>query len=529
MTAMKRRTFLQAAGYTALYGGLVADLGKSAQAMTRAEIAGPDPDLHLLRRISFGPVAQELARVREIGRAAYIEEQLAATDSNVETLAQALYPLINLDAVGTFASTGGGFAIDSHILALQSAMIYRAVFSKAQLREVMVDFWNDHFNTYVRKNPVPHKIGFDRDVIRAHALGNFKTLLKATVRHVEMLHYLDQWMNATGAINENYARELLELHSLGKGGGYSEADMKALSLILSGLSYEAAVQGDLLAGSSYADPRFYPERHDVSEKQFLGQTFPAGGGEAEIDRALDLILSHPGTARFIATKLCRRFVSDDPPAALVDRVAAAFTSSDGDIPSMLRVLLNSAEFAASGANKIKRPMESVIGAVRACGINQYDYSLNTNMFGNPLLGGGVIFQSLTAAGQQPYGWVPPNGYPDSNAYWGNTNSLLYQQKFLVQLSETMSYGRALADPAAFFQQGNSVSANVAKAKTPRQAALNCIDNLLFTKLPPAAEAAALAFVAQADEPDAEVPTAELEVRIKGLVFALLSSPWFLLR
>lgn len=525
MTVMKRRTFLQAGGYGLLYAGLAADFAKSAHALTPKEIASDDLDLHLLRRISFGPVAQELARVRLIGREAYIEEQLNARDDGVT--ATAFYPLIAADATAIYASSGAGFSIDTHLAHLQSAMIHRAVFSPAQLHEVMTDFWNDHFNTYIKKNPIPLKICFDRDVIRAHALGNFKTLLRATVRHPEMLYYLDNWMNAKDAINENYARELLELHTLGKDGGYTEADMKALSRILSGLSYPIdPVAGTLVGYGSYF---FDINKHDRGAKTFLGQYFPAGGGEEEIDHALNLILDHPGTARFIATKLCRRFVADQPPEALISRIASTFRATGGDIRAMLRALLQSAEFAASAGQKIKRPLQAMIGAVRACGVNLYDYALNTDIYGTALLGGGVLFQSLAAAGQQPFGWVPPNGYPDSATYWGNTNSLLYQQRFLVRLSETISYGRAMADPAAFAQQGNSTATGVTRATTPREAVDNAIANLLFTQLPTAAAQAALAFVAQDADPDATMDAAQLELRVKGLVFVLLSSPWFLVR
>lgn len=524
---MQRRSFLQLAAYSALYGGLLADLGRSALAMEPGEIAGPDLDLHLLRRISFGPTPASLARVRDIGRAAYIEEQLGASDLLAETLTAALYPLINTTGSAIYLSTGAGFVVNIHQLELQSAMLYRALFSSAQLHELMVDFWNDHFNTYLRKNPVPMKIDFDRNVIRAHALGNFKTLLKASVRSAEMLHYLDNWLNRSGQINENYARELLELHTLGKGGGYSEADMKALSLILSGLGFVTDLP---LSALAYGTVQFNASQHDGSAKHFLGVDFPAGGGEAEIDRALDLILAHPGTAQHIASKLCRRFVADDPPPALVERVAASFTATGGDIKAMLRLILNSAEFETSAGAKLKRPLEAMIGALRACGINQVDQLANTTLFGIPVAApNGLLFNSLVQAGHEPFGWVPPNGYPDSADYWANSNTMLYQQKFLVGLVEGISYSYLLADPVSFLTLGNSVATGVTRAKTPRQAVSNAVANLLFTPLPEAASAAALAFVAQDADPDAEMTNTELEQRVKGLVFVLLASPWFLLR
>lgn len=524
---MKRRTFLKSASGAFLYGGLIADLARPALAMTPAQIAGTDADLHLLRRISFGPTLQELERVRRIGRTAYVDEQLEALDLPTELIVSTQYPLINTGSTAAFLGSAGGALIDLHLGELQSAMLYRAIYSGAQLRELMVDFWNDHFNTYLRKNPVPLKADFDRDVIRRHALGNFKAMLRATVRHPEMLHFLDNWLNTRESINENYARELLELHTLGKEGGYTEDDMKALARILTGLGY---VRDEPLAPLLYGQVRFVRERHDDGSKVFLGVRFPAGGGEEEIDRALDLICDHPGTARHIAHKLCCRFVADDPPLALVARVADVFIATDGEIRPMLRAILSSPEFEASAGQKVKRPLEAMIGALRACGINRFDHLLNVDVFGAPLLGtDGQLFQSLVSAGHEPFGWVHPDGYPDAATYWGNASSILQQQRFCVRFVEGLAFGRVLSNPMGFLFGGQSVAAAVTDARTPRQAVLHACGNLLFASLPPAATDAAVAFVAQDVSPDDELSADVLEPRVKGLVFALLSSPWFLLR
>lgn len=526
MLTMNRRGFLQAAGYASASAGLLGSLWQEAQALTPAQVAGTDPDLHLLRRISFGPTDTALARVRKIGRAAYIDEQLAARDLPTGLLAATLYPRIDTAGTGIYLTSLTGGNPEGHILDLQSAMLYKALFSSAQLYEVMVDFWNDHFNTYIRKNPVPLKIDLDRSTIRPHALGNFKTLLKKTVRSADMLHYLDNWLNRKGQINENYARELLELHTLGKG-NYSEADMKALSRILSGLGYITDLP---LAAALYGTVQFNATQHDTSAKTFLGQSFPAGGGEAEIDRALALILDHPATARHIAGKLCRRFVSDNPSSTLVSAVAATFTSTGGDIKAMLRQILNSAEFAASGGAKLKRPTDAMIGALRACGVNRVDHLVNTEMFGTPIAApSGLLFTALSKAGQAPFMWQAPNGYPDSADYWGNTNTMLYQQKYLVKLVEGISYSYILQRPLAALQSGNSVATSVTRAKTPRQAVDNAIANLLFQPLPSSVTSLAYSFVAQGGSPDAVLDAATLERRVKGLVFVLLASPWFMLR
>ncbi|WP_162932453.1 DUF1800 domain-containing protein [Solimonas sp. K1W22B-7] len=526
MLAMNRRAFLQAAGYTSLSSSLVGSLFQEAEAMTPAQVAGPDADLHLLRRISFGPTDTALARVRRIGRAAYIEEQLGARDAATGLLAAALYPRIDTAGSGIYLTSLTGGNPEGHILDLQSAMLYKALFSSAQLYEVMVDFWNDHFNTYIRKNVVPLKIDFDRGAIRPNAMGNFKTLLKKTVRSADMLHYLDNWLNRKGQINENYARELLELHTMGKG-NYGEADMKALSRILSGLGYIVDLP---LAVALYGTVQFNAAQHDTSAKTFLGQNFPAGGGEAEIDRALNLILDHPATAKYIAGKLCARFVSDTPPAALVTAVAATFTATGGDIKAMLRQILNSTEFAASAGAKLKRPQHAMIGAMRACGINRVDHLVNTELFGVPVANpAGLLYTSLGKAGHAPFMWAAPNGYPDSADYWGNTNSMLYQQKYLVKLVEGVSYSYILARPLAALQGSNSVAGSVTRARTPRQAVDNACANLLFQALPASVTSLAVSFVAQGAAPDAVMDPALLEQRVKGLVFALLASPWFLLR
>lgn len=527
-TAVSRRRFLQGTAALTMTGGLLTDLLKTAHALEPAEVAGSDPDLHFLRRISFAPTPQELQKVRDMGRDAYLQEQLTLQDSATELDVTLRYPLVAGNALTTFVGSAAGIVRTVATGQLQAAMIYRAVHSQAQLFEVMVDFWNDHFNTYIDKNPVPLKLTFDREAIRPNALGNFKTLLRATVFHAEMLHYLDNWLNSAESINENYARELLELHTLGRDGGYTDADLKALARILSGWTYTEGVQGDPLNGQFYADVVFKPELHDTSAKRFLGHDFAAGGGAEELDRALELLVDHPSTAQYIAQKLCAKFVADKPPASLVAAVTNTFTTTDGDIPSMLRVIFQSAEFANSAGQKFKRPINAMAGAVRAIGMGTTEYTVNIGLFGT-VNGAGALVEHLTAGGQAPFGWVPPNGYPDERRYWSNTNSLLQQQKFLVQLAESLSYGRLLDDPLGFLLQGTSIASAVTQASTPREAVDNALRNLLLEAIPASGRSAILDFMAQGGDPDTEVDKDELENRVKGLVFVLLSSPWFLVR
>lgn len=488
-----------------------------------------EPHLHLLRRISFGPTPESLERLKAMGQTAYVEEQLTLRDDAVELDVQTRYPLTQSPSQTIYATTViGGQPYWLHTRQYQNAMLYRAAHSRAQLFEVMVDLWNDHFNTYLYKNPVPLKLDFDRTVIRPNALGNYKDLLRATVFHGEMLHYLDNYLNRAEAINENYARELLELHSLGRDGGYGEADLKALARILSGWTYVRSPANvwrptDAL---DYGQAIFDAAGHDAEPKTFLGEYFPAGGGAEELDRALSIILDHPGTAWHVARKLCRRLVADEPSEALVAAVAQRYRDTDGDIPAMLRRVLRSDDFRSSAGQKLKRPIHALIGAVRAVGVDRLDHTLNYGLYGvahNP----GQLLQHLEQAGQAPFSWTPPDGFPDTRAYWANTNTLLYQQKLIVRLAASRSYSHLLSDPLAAREQGLTVADDVAYATTARQAVSYAIANLLLGPVPVDAVALAIDYMADGGDPDAPRSRNELTQRIQGLVLALLSSPWFL--
>src|SRR6267143_1436378 len=211
----------------------------------------------------------------------------------------------------------------------QTRMLLRALFSPNQLEEQMTWFWMNHFSVFQFKGPLRALVAdYEERAIRRHALGRFRDLLGATARHPAMLIYLDNAQNAANRINENYARELMELHTLGVDGGYSQRDVEALARILTGWSLN-------LAGGELS--RFYPRRHDFSDKQLLGVTI-RGKGAAELDEALDLLARHPSTARFVSRKLAMFLVADEPPPALVERMAQSFAASDGDIAQVLRTL-----------------------------------------------------------------------------------------------------------------------------------------------------------------------------------------------
>src|SRR5256884_2841555 len=353
---------------------------------------------------------------------------------------------------------------------LQMSRIIRAVYSERQLQEVMVDFWTNHFNVYAAKGADRWLLtSYDRDTIRPHTLGKFYDLLLADAKSPAMLFYLDNFQSVSpnaqlpqqrpGArrgplaslrmsnnpqdqrpqqqqqrrgINENYARELMELHTLGVDGGYTQKDVQEVARCFTGWTIiaprgaGAAAQG--VMNGPMADMRtragtfiFRPAVHDNGEKMVLGHKIPAGGGEKDGLMVLDILAHHPATAKFIATKLVRHFVSDDPPPALVERVAQTFLKTDGDIREVLKVIFFSPEFNSADAYraKVKRPFELAISTVRTLGAD-------TN-------GGPQMHQWIARMGQPLYGFQTPNGYSDVAENWVNTGALLERMNFALAL------------------------------------------------------------------------------------------------
>ena len=358
---------------------------------------------------------------------------------------------------------------------LQMSRILRAVYSERQLQEVMVDFWTNHFNVFAAKGADRWLLtSYDRDTIRPHTLGKFYDLLLADAQSPAMLFYLDNFQSVSpnaqlpqqrpgaqrGAlgelmrirnpilmsnnpqqqtpqqtqqrrgINENYARELMELHTLGVDGGYTQKDVQEVARCFTGWTiFQPRGGGAAAAALMGRDARddagkfiFRPGVHDNGEKIVLGHKIPAGGGMKDGLMVLDIVAHHPATAKFIATKLVRRFVSDDPPPALVDRVAQTFLKTDGDIREVLKAIFFSPEFNSAEAYraKVKRPFELAVSAVRTLGAD-------TN-------GGPQFHQWIARMGQPLYGFQTPNGYSDVAENWVNTGALL----------ERMNFGLALA-------------------------------------------------------------------------------------
>ena len=264
-------------------------------------------------------------------------------------------------------------------------------------------------------------------MIRANALGNFRTLFKATVRSGEMLHYLDNWLNRKDAINENYARELMELHTLGVDGGYTQTDIVNVARALTGWTIRPR-EG---SGTQYVK-----RLHDDKVTTVLGQTLKAGGGDNDIERVLDILAAHPSTARHIATKLARRFVSDTPPASLVDRAAARFTATEGDLREVVRTIVTSPEFFAADAYrvKVKTPLDFVASALRATGAE--------------IRSAVPLARELRDMGMPLYFCQPPTGYDDTAVTWVSAGALVSRMNFAVALGKNEIRGIRIANPPA---------------------------------------------------------------------------------
>ncbi|SCK50200.1 Uncharacterized conserved protein, DUF1800 family [Variovorax sp. HW608] len=302
----------------------------------------------------------------------------------------------------------------------QQRFVLRALYSPNQLEEQMTWFWTNHFNVNARKANLRALVGdYEESAVRPHALGRFRDLLGATLHHPAMLLYLDNAQNAADRVNENYARELMELHTLGVGGGYSQADVQELARVLTGV-------GIRVRGADAAPPRlppelrgdyvqqglfeFNPNRHDYGPKTLVGQAMTQRG-LAEVDEALDRLARAPATARFISRKLAVYFVADDPPPALVGRMAETFRQSDGDIAATLQTMFESREFAASLGRKFRDPVHYVIASVRLAD----DGRIVSNL--NPML------QWMYRMGEPLYGHETPDGYPMTEDAWASAGQM----------------------------------------------------------------------------------------------------------
>ncbi len=360
--------------------------------------AWTDPLLRLVRRITMGLEPSEIALARQLGYAGYLEYHLnaAAIDDSVVNARIAMQmPLLTQTADQLRQATDGGEVYNQ----LADMTLYRAAFSKKQLYERMVEFWTDHFSTLYDK--VGHlKVVDDRGVIRPHALGKFSDMLRASANSAAMLRYLDQDSSRKPTPNENYAREIMELHTMGSYGGYTQNDVAQLARIFTGWSINY----------NPATFQFNFGNHDTTAKTFLGATFPATGTnaaaaaamKAEGDTAITMLINHPSTARHLSLKMARWLLAYEPPADVVDATAAVYTATGGDIKAMIRTILSGKNLMASPA-KYKRPFHLITSSVRSM------VTEVTNIRS--------VRQRLSQLDQDLFYWEQPDGYPEKVSWW----------------------------------------------------------------------------------------------------------------
>ena len=313
----------------------------------------------------------------------------------------------------------------------QTRSLLRDLYSRNQLKEQLTWFWLNHFNVYARKGQIAALVGdYEENAIRPHSLGKFHDLLAATVFHPAMLQYLDNQQNAADKINENYAREIMELHTMGVGSGYTQKDVQELARILTGVGVNLSGKPRPFAALARADYRtdvgkgglfeFIPRRHDYGDKIFLGHAIK-GGGLEEIDQAIGILSREPATARFVSRQLAQYFCCDAPSAPLVDTMAATWKRTDGDIADVLQTLFESREFSDSLGKKFKDPMHYAISAVRATYGNQ--------VIRNPL----PLINWLNRMGELPYGHETPDGYALTAASWSGPGEMATRFEIAQQI------------------------------------------------------------------------------------------------
>ncbi len=416
MNAINRRQFIQystAASATALAltmtpTKLMADIGTLNNGLPYVSTR-----THLLNRTSFGVNTELKAKYDELGYEGFVDYQLGADsidDSEIEDyIAENLITvnmplteirdLIDSEQIGQFQAAEE----------LKAATFLRAVYSKKQLHQVMVEFWSNHFNVFHFDGPLPIlKTKEDRDVMRPFALSSFSEILHADAKSTAMIYYLDTFSSTKEAPNENYARELMELHTLGVDGPYGHHDIDEVARCFTGWGINQAT----------GEFRFYQESHDFDEKTVLGKIIAADGGVTDGEQVIDILAEDISTANFISTKLCRHFIADNPSQDIINSTTDLFIQSSGDIKQCLKHILMSKHFQFAQDMKLKRPFSYMTSAVRTL-----DGDIKNNQFNR------VTRLFLGALGQQSFNWSTPDGYPDKADYWESTTGMLYRWDF----------------------------------------------------------------------------------------------------
>jgi hypothetical protein len=374
-------------------------------------------EARLVRRLTYGVTQSEVQRAKSLGFTRYLESQLnygQIDDHICEDAVARLFPALGLSAKQLYSR-------DMYDLMTQlgCSTLYRAIYSKRQLYQRMVEFWTDHFNIdYTKDNLTWLKVVDDREVIRRYALTTFPQLLKASAHSPAMMVFLDNFNSFPDHPNINYARELMELHTLSVTGGYTGADIREVAKCFTGWT----LNGD--QGSPNFGKFFYaPWMHAEGSKTVLGQTIGSSGSR-EGDKVLDLLLAHPSTAHFISFKMARFLLQYDPPEALVQNVAAVYLRTGGDIKAMIRAILTRTNLTAAPA-KYKRPFHLAVSAIRALAPTVSSIRETWEW-------------RLYLLGQRPFEWTPPDGYPDKLEFWAG--SILPRWNFVFELANNQIGG-----------------------------------------------------------------------------------------
>jgi uncharacterized protein (DUF1800 family) len=424
-------------------GLLAAGILAAAAVQLDARSVGSDDATitHILNRLTFGVRDGDIDRVRALGVDKWLDEQLHPSRIDDHAV-EAMLPQLEAAPAGSDQKELRRFA-RQQVITLASGKLLRAMYSDRQLQEVLVDFWFNHFNVFAGKGRTSMFLpDYEREVIRPHVFDRFRDLLEADAKSPAMLFYLDNWLNSdpnaaqriaelrgtrrfgrlraqqppnqkkqARGLNENYGRELLELHTLGVDGGYTQQDVINVARAFTGWTIDR--DGRF---------RFAPALHDPGEKIVLGHTIKAGGGIEDGEEVLDVVASHPATARHIAFQLAQRLVGDEPPKAIVDRAAKRFLDTKGDLREVVKTIVTSPEFLSPGVRntKFKTPFELVVSAVRSTGAAVSD--------ARPFV------QTLQQLGQPLYMCQPPTGYHDTADAWVSAGGLVTRMNFATRLA-----------------------------------------------------------------------------------------------
>lgn len=506
----------------------------------------PAPEIIALNRIAFGPRPGDLAALMALGGTsqerlqAYVEQQLnpAGIDDG------ACDAVIAVQELSTLGKTRGQLWVD-HVTKkdiswderirpareTRVATFFRAIYSKRQLVEVLADFWHNHFNVYGWDSwSAGTWVYYDRDVLRANMLGNFRTMLGAVAKSAAMLYYLDNVSNTSAGPNENYARELFELHTLGAenyfgvastvgpDGGYLHPapkgdDGKPLEYVDEDIYSATQCFTGWRIHETTGEFRFDDAVHAKYSKIVLGQNIPSGSGQQDGELVLDLLANHTGTARYISRKLCRRLIGDDPPEAVVQAAADVFhaqRAAPDQLKQVVRTILLSPEFSATWGAKIKRPFDYVISLLRATDAN-FAWS---DSFG----------WRYEAMGQALFNWRPPDGYPDRKENWSSTMPMLQRWRTCNWLMDSWKIGGDGADKDKL--RIDCRSQMPAGILTPTAIADFWIDRLLSRPMPAEEREAIVDFMAAGRNPANNLPEDQIAERLRFMVGLILMAPSF---